>query len=427
MRIAGEKQTLSPLSPLRGEGMGVRGQRTLAVALSTPPGQCGSSVVVEYPWCVWEGRFTPHPRPLSPGRGEGSWLRVQGEKQTLPPLPFEGRGDGGEGSKNPASPSSTPPGQCGSSVVVDYPWCVWEGRFTPHPRPLSPEGERGAGCGLRAKSRLFPLSPLRGEGMGVRGQRTLPAPCQRLRGSVDPASLWSIRGACGRGVLPLTPDPSPLRRGEGSWMRVAGRKADAFPLSPLRGEGMGVRGQRTLAAASSTPPGQCGSSVVVEYPWCVWEGRFTPHPRPLSPSRGEGSWMRVQGEKQTLSPLPFEGRGAGGEGSKNRGSALLTLPGQCGSSVVVEYPWCVWEGRFTPHPDPSPLKGRGELAADCGRKADAFTPLPFEGRGDGGEGSKNPGSASSTPPGQCGSSVVVEYPWCVWEGRFTPHPRPLSP
>jgi hypothetical protein len=154
-------------------------------------------------------------------------------------------------------------------------------------------------------------------------------------------------------------------------------------------------------------------------------GAFYPSPPPLSPGRGEGSWMRVQGEKQTLPPLPSEGRGDGGEGSKNPGSRLVNASGavriqcRCGLSVVRV------GGAFYPSPPtPLPWKGRGELDADCGRKADAFTPLPFEGRGDGGEGSKNPGSASSTPPGQCGSSVVVEYPWCVWEGRFTPHPHP---
>jgi hypothetical protein len=168
-------------------------------------------------------------------------------------------------------------------------------------------------------------------------------------------SLWTIRGACGRGVYPSPPTPLPFE-GRGELDADCGRKADAF------------------------------------------------------------------------TPLPSEGRGDGGEGSKNPASPLSTPPGQCGSSVVVEYPWCVWEGRFTPHPDPSPWKGRGELDADCGRKADAFTPLPFEGRGDGGEGSKNRGSALLTLPGQCGSSVVVDYPWCVWEGRLplTPDPSPLE-
>jgi hypothetical protein len=219
-----------------------------------------------------------------------------------------------------------------------------EGRLplTPDPSPL--EGERGAGCGFRAKSRLFPLSPLRGEGMGVRGQRTLASPRQRLRGSADPVSLWTIRGACGRGVLPLTPDPSPLK-GRGELDADCGRKADAFTPLPFEGRGDGGEGSKNPGSASSTPPGQCGSSVVVEYPWCVWEGRFTPHPRPLSPGRGEGSQMRVQGEKQTLSPLsPSRGEGnsalfttiktqqsplapTGGEGSGVRGNTPFTCSG----------------------------------------------------------------------------------------------------
>jgi hypothetical protein len=172
----------------------------------------------------------------------------------------------------------------------------------PTPLPLKGRGELDADCGRKADA--FPLSPLRGEGLGVRGQRTLPAPCQRLRGSVDPASLWTIRGACGRGVLPLTPDPSPLEgeRGAGCGFRAKSRR---FPPLPFEGRGDGGEGSKNRGSALSTLPGQCGSSVVVDYPWCVWEGRFTPHPRPLSPGRGEGSWMRIAGEKQTLSPSPL--------------------------------------------------------------------------------------------------------------------------
>jgi hypothetical protein len=338
---SGRKADAFPPLPFEGRGAGGEGSKNRGIALLTLPGQCRSSVVVEYPWCVWEGRFTPHPRPL-PLKGRGELAADCGRKaDAFTPLPFEGRGDGGEGSKNPGSASSTPPGQCGSSVVVEYPWCVWEGRFTPHPHPspLKGRGELDADCGRKADA--FPLSPLRGEGLGVRGQRTLPAPRQRLRGSADPASLWTIRGACGRGVSPLTPDPSPLK-GRGELDAGSGRKADSFPLSPLRGEGMGVRGQRTLPAPRQRLRGSVDPASLWTIRGAAGEGRFTPHPRPLSPGRGEGSWMRIAGEKQTLPPLPSEGRGDGGEGSKNPGSASSTPPGQCGSSVVVDYPWCVW-------------------------------------------------------------------------------------
>jgi hypothetical protein len=249
------------------------------------------------------GAFYPSPPTPLPWKGRGELDADCGRKaDAFTPLPFEGRGDGGEGSKNPGIALSTLPGQCGSSVVVEYPWCVWEGRFTPHPRPLSPGRGEGSWLRVQGEKQTLPLSPLRERGMGVRGQRTLPAPRQRLRGSADPASLWSIRGAAG--------------------------------------------------------------------------GAFYPSPSPLSPGRGEGSWMRIAGEKQTPPLSPLRGEGDGGEGSKNPCIALSTPPGQCGSSVVVEYPWCVWEGRFTPHPHPLPFQGRGELDAGSGRKADSL-PSPL--------------------------------------------------
>jgi hypothetical protein len=172
---------------------------------------------------------------------------------------------------------------------VQYPWCVWQVCFTPHPRPLSPA--RGEGSWMRISGRKadsIPLSPLRGEGMGVRGQRTLPAHRKRLRGSVDPASSCSIRGACGRCVSPLTPDPSPLPGERGAGCGFQGGKQTLSPLSPLRGEGMGVRGQRTLPAprkrfrdtanpaSSCSIRGACGRRV----------SPLTPDPSPLPGERG---------------------------------------------------------------------------------------------------------------------------------------------
>jgi hypothetical protein len=186
---------------------------------------------------------------------------------------------------------------------------------------------------------------------------------------VDPASSCSIRGACGRCVSPLTPDPSPLQ-GRGELDADSGRKADSIPPLPFEGRGDGGEGSKNPARASSTLPGNCESSVLVQYPWCVWQVRFTPHPRPLSPSRGEGSRNADSGRKADSSPpLPFEGRGDGGEGSKNPARASLTLPRNCESSIFVQYPWCVWQASFTPHPDPSPFQGRGELDADFRAKS----------------------------------------------------------
>ena len=118
-------------------------------------------------------------------------------------------------------------------------------------------------------------------------------------------------------------------------------------------------------------------------PCCVWQGRFTPHPRPLSPVRGEGG-LRVQ---STL-PVPSS-----------------TLPGPCESSILMHCPCCVWQGRFTPHPRPlSPVRREGGL------RVQSTLPVP-----------------SSTLPGPCECSILMHCPCCVWQGRFTPHPRPLSP
>jgi len=69
--------------------------------------------------------------------------------------------------------------------------------------------------------------------------------------------------------------------------------------SPLRGErGRGLRGQRTLPVPSPTLPGHCESSILLHCPCCAWQGRFAPHPRPLSPVRGEGSQMLFMPESQ---------------------------------------------------------------------------------------------------------------------------------
>jgi len=85
-------------------------------------GHCEYSILMSCPCCVWQTRFTPHPRPLSPVRGEGG-LRGQ---RTLP------------------VPSSTLPGHFEFSILLCCPCCVWLASFAPHPRPLSPvRGEGG--------------------------------------------------------------------------------------------------------------------------------------------------------------------------------------------------------------------------------------------------------------------------------------------
>jgi hypothetical protein len=66
------------------------------------------------------------------------------------------------------------------------------------------------------KTISIPLSPSRGEGLGVRGPGTLPAPHQRFQDTANPAFSCTVRGARGRGGSPLTPDPSPLKGERGA-------------------------------------------------------------------------------------------------------------------------------------------------------------------------------------------------------------------
>jgi hypothetical protein len=150
-------------------------------------------------------------------------------------------------------------------------------------------------------------------------------------------------------------------------------------------------------------------------------------PTPL-PCQGRGELDADSGRKADSSPpLPFEGRGDGGEGSKNPARASSTLARHCGSSIFVQYPWCVWQVRFTPHPDPLPFQGRGELDADFRAKADSQPPLPFEGRGDGGEGSRDP---CPRLVNACGA-VWIQRPRALSvqrvAGAFHPSPPTLSP
>jgi hypothetical protein len=99
------------------------------------------------------------------------------------------------------------------------------------------------------KQTLSPLSPLRGEGMGVRGQRTLPATRKRFRETANPASSCTVRGARSRCVSPLTPDPSPLQ-GRGEPDADSGRKAISIPPLPFEGRGDGGEGSKNPARAS---------------------------------------------------------------------------------------------------------------------------------------------------------------------------------
>jgi hypothetical protein len=302
---SGRKAISIPLSPSRGEGMGVRGPGTLPTHYqrSRDTANPASSCTVRGARGRGVSPLTPTPLPFQ-GRGEPD--ANSGRKAiSIPPLPFEGRGDGGEGSRNPASPLSTLPGHCESSILVNCPSCAREGRFTPHPHPSPLPGRGEPGRIPGEKQFLSPLSPSRGEGMGVRGPGTLPAPHQRSRDTANPASSCTVRRARGRDS---TPHPRPLSpgRGEGSQMRIPGEKQFVSPLSPSRGEGMGVSGPGTLPA-----PHQRSRDTANPASSCTVRGARgrggSPLTPTLSPGRGEGSQIWIPGEKQFLSPSPLRG------------------------------------------------------------------------------------------------------------------------
>jgi len=132
-----------------------------------------------------------------------------------------------------------------------------------------------------------------------------------------------------------------------------------------------IRGEKT--------PHIRGSSVALH---SSFQGIFTPHPRPLSPARGEGCHSRfpLQLKNTNSSPRPRNG----GEGSGVRGHGVLAIERRsekverrehqnpCDSSVKIRvHPWqkkhhssvalhSSFQGIFTPHPQPlSPARGEG--------------------------------------------------------------------
>jgi len=139
-----------------------------------------------------------------------------------------------------------------------------QGGFTPHPRPLSPS--RGEGCQVRFPLQLKnanpPLAPAGGEGSGVRGQS---APLGRARLPPSPHACSTVLRLSRSFALPLWPTsrvPVPRR----------------LPASSPR--------SLTVAARGCRVERHCPEAHVKS-------GGFTPHPRPLSPSRGEGCQVRL--------------------------------------------------------------------------------------------------------------------------------------
>jgi hypothetical protein len=131
--------------------------------------------------------------------------------------------------------------------------------------PLPPPGERGRGEG--AKKPASPSLTLQGH----RESSTL-VHC--------PCGAW-----LGRFTPPPYPSPLPGERGPVLFSQPI--KHNNLP-SPPPGERGGGEGAKKPASPSSTLQGHRESSTLVHCPCDAWLGRFTPHPLPLSPSRGGG-------------------------------------------------------------------------------------------------------------------------------------------
>jgi hypothetical protein len=192
----------------------------------------------------------------------------------------------------------------------------------------------------------------------VRGQRNLPAPRQRFRDTVNPALSCAVRAARGWGVSPLTPYPSPLPGERGASALFATNKTQQSPLAPTGERGRG-EGAEKPASPSLTLQGHRESSTLVRCPCGAWLGRFTPHPLPLSPSRGEGASALFTTNKTRQSPLAPTGGGAGVRGQRN-----LPAPRQPFRDTVNPAYSCTvratrgWAFHPSP-PTPLPFQGRG--------------------------------------------------------------------
>jgi hypothetical protein len=199
-------------SPPPGRGAGEGAKKPASPSL-TLQGHRESSTLVHCPCGAWLGRFTPHPLPLSPSRGEGEpVLFSQPIKHNNLPTPPPGERGGGEGAKKPASPSSTLQGHRESSTLVRCPCRRVAGAF--HPSPPTPLPFQGRGGPVLfsqpIKHNNLP-SPPPGERGGVRGQRNLPVPRQPFRDTVNPALSCTVRAARGWALHPSPPTPLPFQ------------------------------------------------------------------------------------------------------------------------------------------------------------------------------------------------------------------------
>ena len=164
---------------------------------------------------------------------------------SIPPLPIEGRGDGGEGSKTLPAPSSTLEGRCESSILLHCPCCAWQGRFTPRPRPLSPV--RGEGSQI-----LFLPESQRHWG---RWRGVLPASCRHAAGIAGNRLQRSpaFGGSAGASIW----DGEPVLRTPDFvlWVRsvVTRRAGDVNPPVTVRTTSKCIKTSKCMASVAKIP------------------------------------------------------------------------------------------------------------------------------------------------------------------------------
>ena len=195
------------------------------------------------------------------------------------------------------------------------------GEFHPSPPSSLPFQGRGVPCALssaRTNTKCSPRPRNGGEGSGVRGQATQESPLQ-------PADK-STRG-CGANPRP------PL------WPLVLSVVQKTRLTRGLAGQISGWKARATGRAAA---------------------GGCTPHPRPLSPSRGEGCQCDLHCNKNTKSsPRPQRGRGVGGEGAGSLQKHHAAFHSRLrGFGFIRENP-CSSVAKNTPHPwRNTPIRGQ---------------------------------------------------------------------
>ncbi len=182
-------------------------------------------------------------------------------------------------------------------------------------------------------------------------------------------------GALGQGcALPLTPGPSSLPGARGATSAFNTTKNKKSSPRPQRGRGAGgeaAKHPKTPHRSTPTkPPRGCHANQpltsVISVP--LWlktrltrdlpdrsrakaratkrgpgRGQITPHPRPLSPSRGEGCHSAFNTTKNSKSsPRPQRGRGAGGEGETHPKTPRRSTPKRPHSAAMHIYRSPLW-------------------------------------------------------------------------------------